>query len=135
MRNISFIVTMLLAALVCNVAVAKSDKTDPISKWAGSYESVSGRCGVLQVQETKITWGSCKEAAAKLISVSTSELVMEIDPSAADCGWAGLIVALEKDAGGEPRKAAPKITISAYTNMEDYKNTNRFVQCSYFKKD
>jgi hypothetical protein len=91
---------------------------------------VSGKCGGLLVEESKITWGSCKEAGAKLISVSASELVMKIDPSAAGCGWAGLIVAL-----GDDNRAASEITISAYQSMEDYKTTNRFVQCSYLKNE
>lgn len=141
MRNISFVGIMLWAAFGCGgVAVAGSDKdtrpeADSISKWIGSYESVSGRCGELLIQESQITWGSCKEASAKLISVSASKLVMEIDPSANECGWAGFMVALGHDDSDKSQAAAPGISISAYQSSQDYKTKNRFVQCSYFKKE
>jgi hypothetical protein len=131
MRNVSFVLIMLLAGC----AAGKSDKAlseaDAISKWIGAYDSVSGRCGGLRVEESKITWGSCKEASAKLISVSTSEWVMAVDPSAVECGWAGAIVALGDYESGRP----PKITISAYQTLEDYRAANRIVQCSYLKKN
>lgn len=112
-------------------AADKAGGADSLSKWIGAYDSVSGKCGGLVVQESKITWGSCKQADAKLISVSASELLMQIDPSAAQCGWAGLIVALEDESGGKK----PALSISAYTSLDDYKAANRYVQCSYFKKE
>jgi hypothetical protein len=106
------------------------------SKWIGSYRSVSGKCGGLVIQESSISWGLCKEAATKLISVSDSQLVMAVDPSAGQCEWAGFIVALRNEDGGKkPRNAAPRINISAYQGPDDYKADNRFVQCSFTKKE
>jgi hypothetical protein len=128
--------TTLITGLLCAgfslhaCAVDRAGAAGSLSKWIGAYDSVSGKCGGLAVEESKITWGSCKDAGASLISVSTSELVMQIDPSAVQCGWAGLIVALEKEDGG--KKSA--ISISAYTSLDDYKSANRYVQCSYLKK-
>jgi hypothetical protein len=114
-----------MSLTACCVAHAESGA---IFKWAGSYESVSGKCGDLVVQESNITWGSCKQAGVTLIAVSASELVMKVDPSAVECGWAGFIVALENAEGG-------KKSISAYQSLEDYKTVNRFVQCSYVRKE
>lgn len=138
MRNIFLIVIMLLAAFQ-NVGAAMPGsgkdtkaKVDPITNWIGSYDSVSGRCGDLLIRESKITWGSCKEAGVEMISVSAAKLVMKIDPSAVRCGWAGLVVALED---GEPQGATPTTSISAYQTLQDYKTKNRYVQCAYFKKE
>lgn len=141
MHKIFFIAIMLLAFDITGVAVAGDgkDKTagaGSIAQWTGSYESASGRCGELLVQESRITWGSCRDAAAELVSVTGSELVMKVDPAAGQCGWAGFIVVLGNEAGDAKPKSAdkPVKVISAYQSLEDYKTGNRFVQCSFFKK-
>lgn len=142
MHKIFFIVIMLLAFCFNGVAVAGTDKdkkagAGSMAHWVGSYESVSGRCGDLLVQESRITWGSCKDATAELVSVTKSELVMKVDPAAQQCGWAGFIVVLGNEGADIKPKADGKLVkvISAYQSQEDYKAGNRFVQCSFFKKE
>lgn len=140
MHKIFFIVIMLLAFGFNGVAMAgagKDKKAGSVARWTGSYESLSGRCGGLVVQESRITWGSCKDAAAELVSVTKSELVMKVDPAAQQCGWAGFIVVLGKEGSDVKPKAddKPVKVISAYQSLEDYEAGNRFVQCSFFKKE
>lgn len=142
MHRIFFIVIMLLAFGFNGIAVAGAGKdkkagAGSVAQWTGSYESVSGRCGELVVQESRITWGSCKDAAAELVSVTKSELVMKVDPAAEQCGWAGFVVVLGNEGGDVKPKAAdkPVKVISAYQSLEDYNAGNRFVECSFFKKE
>ncbi|HEX5056944.1 MAG TPA: hypothetical protein VFX02_10655 [Gammaproteobacteria bacterium] len=126
MRVICF--TIAVGLLIVAPPAGAGNAVGSISKWTGSYESVTGSCGTVVIEESKITWGSCKDANIKVISVRSRELVMAVDPSAVQCGWAGFIVGLEKDS-----VAAPGIIISAYQSLDDHKAKNRYVECAFKK--
>jgi hypothetical protein len=118
----------LVAILSIGIAPmsGEADDASAISKWIGRYDSVTGNCGVLVVEESKITWAGCRGAATKLISVSNSKLAVEVDSSAKRCEWAGFVVALRNVDGH-------LIKIAAYQDRAAYKADNRYVQCTFTK--
>jgi hypothetical protein len=111
-------------------APAKKSRKDVLSKWLGPYDPLSRACtrNVLTLRKTDFTWGDCKRAKTRLMSVSETDLAIAID-SDARCGWAGWIVALTK-----PAAESRAVDVNAYRTPDEYQAKQTSAFCAYSKR-
>lgn len=99
------------------------------SKWVGVYEGLSRGCSgqPLEMYASKFSWVDCKDANIRVIAMSDSELMFEVDAKAR-CGAAGLVVTLTRLSGG------PAVDVHTYRSLEAYRAKEYGLFCVYSKK-
>ena len=103
---------------------------NPVSKWVGAYNPFSHACmpDMLTMFGSTFSWADCKVVRIRVITVSDTELVFEVDPKA-KCGLAGWIVALTT-----PSADSRAVDVTAYQSLMQYETKGYDSFCAYVKR-